>query len=101
LIQSPLIIVDTTGCGFHEEMVETKNAADRSQNKKGADAEDETKGKRKPMMLGEGSKANQGEADLVHHYVHTLLQQGSSLPCRSNLPGRLHAHHGRCCDVQD
>ncbi len=30
---------------------------------------------------------DQGEADLVHHYVHTLLQQGSSLPCRSNLRG--------------
>ncbi|ELR18126.1 putative DNA helicase [Acanthamoeba castellanii str. Neff] len=57
--KSPLIIVDTTGCGFHEEMVEIKNAADRGQNKKGADAAEETKGKRKPMMLGEGSKANQ------------------------------------------
>jgi hypothetical protein len=71
--QSPLIIIDTTGCGFHEEMVATKNV-DRP-NKKGA--EEETNDKRKPMMLGEGSKANQGEADLVHQYVHILLQQGA------------------------
>ena len=58
--------------------MEAKSGEQQQQKKKGAVADaDETKAKAKRSLLGEGSKANQGEVDLVHQYVHILLTQGT------------------------
>ncbi len=63
--KAPLVLIDTSNCGLHEKTVKNDLSSEKE------------KGKQNRKILGEGSKANEGEVEIVKKYVDVLMNAGN------------------------